>query len=116
MFVQVVSLLPDKGECVSSYTGLSIVTMLCVSMGDSFSGGPAATYDDCMYDKMKQLMEKKLKCTVPWLPQASNICTKKDDRKKAFDLYQEIVSILIVLNMELKPPSSTFNVQTSIKY
>ena len=74
MFLKVVSLLPDKGGCAETY-----------EMGDL---GADATYDDCMYNEMEKLMEAELGCTVPFLPSVTNICTKEDQRKAAFGLYQ----------------------------
>ena len=38
---------------------------------------------------MSDLMMKEVGCTVPWLPDKSNICQDHEKSKKAFDIYQK---------------------------
>ena len=67
---EVVQLLSEKGTCV-----------------DRFEDSP--DYDGCIYDKLKKLMNDNVGCTVPWLPDKSNICHEDTKASLAFDIYQK---------------------------
>ena len=44
-------------------------------------------YDTCMYEKLHDLSMHEIGCTTPWSLNQSNICTNKEDSKKAYKLY-----------------------------
>ncbi len=46
-------------------------------------------YDHCIYSRLRDLMLKDVGCTVPWLPDKSNICKDYKESKKAFEIYQQ---------------------------
>lgn len=68
---EVVQLLDEKSACVNV-----------------FPEG-VADYDGCMYSQLRALMQADVGCTVPWLPDKSDICQDEDTSKRAFDLYQK---------------------------
>ena len=45
-------------------------------------------YDKCMYSKLANAMKEETedKCTVPWILNSTNICTKNQDIEKAFSI------------------------------
>ena len=42
-----------------------------------------------MYNGLEGIMTSEVGCTVPWLPDKTNICTAEEDRNKAFKAYQK---------------------------
>ena len=60
----------DFGTCVEDY-------------------GNDLDFDSCMYSNLQRLMLEEVGCTVPWIPDKSQICTEESKRKKAFDVYQQ---------------------------
>ena len=56
----------------------------CVNQYDGFE-----TFDECMYKTMQKLMLEQVGCTVPWIPDKSNICVEEGKRKAAFEVYQQ---------------------------
>ena len=46
-------------------------------------------FDSCIYTNLQRLMLEEVGCTVPWIPDKSQICTEESKRKKAFDVYQQ---------------------------
>ncbi len=72
---EVVQLISEEGNCV-----------------DHFDQGEVAedddSFDGCMYSQLGKMGRERLGCTVPWLPDKSNICTEEAKRVQAFELYQ----------------------------
>lgn len=50
---------------------------------------PPLFYDDCIYEKLYELMLNSTGCTVPWLPKKSKICTNLGKSRKAFKIYKD---------------------------
>ena len=51
--------------------------------------GNDGSFDSCIYSNVQRLMMEEVGCTVPWIPDKSQICTDETKRKKAFDVYQQ---------------------------
>ena len=50
---------------------------------------PSLLIADVVYERSQRLMMEEVGCTVPWIPDKSQICTDEIKRKKAFDVYQQ---------------------------
>ena len=81
----------DKGHFVKIAINHEVVQLLsgedfgnCIDEYEDDGG-----FDGCMYTKMHGLMMESVGCTVPWLPNKSNICRQESKRKAAFDVYQQ---------------------------
>ena len=75
---EVVQLLSHDGSCVDQYME-----------GEGVDTDMENSFDGCIYSKLREIMTRDVGCTVPWLPDQSNICTEQEDRTKAFSLYQK---------------------------
>lgn len=83
-----------------------------------------ATFDDCMYGRMQQLMLQRVGCTVPWIPDKSNICVEDGQRKAAFEVYQQnrrnqrdiCPNSCLFTNMYFGPPVTGINNEERSKF
>ena len=75
---EVVQLLSHDGNCVDQYME-----------GEGVDPDMDNSFDGCIYSKLREIMTKDVGCTIPWLPDQSNICINPEDRTKAFNLYQK---------------------------
>lgn len=80
----------EKGKFVKIAINHEVVQLLS---GEDFGNcvdnyGNDGSFDSCMYSNLHRLMMEQVGCTVPWLPDKSNICTQESKRKEAFDVYQ----------------------------
>ena len=80
----------DKGKFVKIAINHEVVQLLS---GEDFGNcvdnfGNDGSFDSCMYSNLYEMMMEEVGCTVPWLPDKSNICTDKAKRDKAFEVYQ----------------------------
>lgn len=82
----------DRGRFTKIAINHEVVQMLG---GEDFStcvdeeSNKYFNFDDCMYNEMKKIMLEQVGCTVPWIPDKSNICIEEDERKAAFEVYQQ---------------------------
>ena len=81
----------DKGKFVKIAVNHEVVQLLS---GEEFGNcvdnyGNDGDFDSCIYSNLKRLMMEEVGCTVPWIPDKSQICTDETKRKKAFDVYQQ---------------------------
>ena len=67
---EVVQLLSEMGTCVDSYEDFE-------------------DFDGCIYSRLRDLMIDSIGCTVPWLPDKSEICNERPKSAVAFDIYQK---------------------------
>ena len=81
----------DKGKFVKIAINHEVVQLLS---GEEFGNcvdnyGNDGDFDSCMYTKLHKMMMDEVGCTVPWMPDKSNICVQEDKRKAAFEVYQQ---------------------------
>ena len=109
----------DKGKFIKIAITHEVVQLLT---GEEFSNcvdtfDPDVSYDGCMYSKLYDIMMDKVGCTVPWLPDKTNICTDPSKSKKAFEVYQQnrrnqeyiCPKSCLFTNMYFGPPVSGIN-------
>ena len=68
----------DVGNFVKTAVAHEVIQLLvddaehCLdNSGNAFN---YSDYDDCIYKEMESLMLEDVGCTVPWIPNKSNIC------------------------------------------
>ena len=81
-----VRILPNREVKVS-------VTHETVQMLDDFgtctNTFPEGSYDNCVYQQLTSRMLKEIGCTVPWVPDKSQICTEPVQAVKALEFYHK---------------------------
>ncbi len=73
---EVVHLLSDASSCVEREE----------EDPEPVSGG---TFDDCMYDRLREVALEEVGCTVPWLKERGRVCLEEEQRRRAFANYQK---------------------------